>query len=435
MTKIDVVGGGIAGLAAAWFLERRGFGVEVHEASDRLGGKVATGSVEGRAVELGPDAFLARVHEGVELCRALGLGGELVAPATSQAHLLQGGQLRPLPEGLVLGVPSDVLAVARAGVLSPLGLVRAAAEPFLPGHPLRHDASVGDVVRARFGAEVFERLVDPLVSGINAGRADELSIDATTPQLSALARRDRSLLLGARRSRRTVPAGGPVFLTVKSGLSRLIDALAADLQGKVRCNAPVSSLRDLDGDGVVVATPAVAAAALLGGDAEHELGAIPYASVTLTVLTYPEARVRRHLDGSGFLVPRREGRLMTACSWGSSKWPHWGGRDRVILRVSAGRSDDTRAMSFDDDELAERLHAELAEVLGISGGPDEVVVSRWPDSFPQYRVGHLDRVARIEAALPPNVAVAGAAYRGVGIPACIASGRAAAERLARALTP
>lgn len=432
--NIDVVGGGIAGLASAWFLERRGFEVTLYESADRLGGKVRTGEVEGKPVELGPDAFLARVHDGVEMCRALGLGDELVAPATGQAHLLQDGQLRPLPEGLVLGVPSDVFAVARAGVLSTLGLMRAAAEPFLPGRPLREDRSVGDVVRARFGPEVFERLVDPLVSGINAGRADELSIDATTPQLSALARRDRSLLLGARSSRRNAPAGGPVFLTVRSGLSRLIGALTADLQATVHLGTTVSSLDDLDGDGVVLAVPAPAAAGLLGGPAGDELAAIAYASVTLSVLTYPETAVRRHLDGSGFLVPRREGRLMTACSWGSSKWPHWAEPGRVVLRVSAGRSDDERALALDDEELIGRLHADVAEVLGIKGDPDSAVVTRWPQSFPQYAVGHLDRVARIEAALPDRVAVAGAAYRGVGLPACIASGRAAADRLASTLT-
>jgi oxygen-dependent protoporphyrinogen oxidase len=320
-------------------------------------------------------------------------------------------------------------------VLSNLGLLRAAAEPFLPGRPLQRDASVGTVVRNRFGAEVFEKLVDPLVSGINAGRADELSIDATTPQLSALARRDRSLLIAARRSRQTVPAGGPVFLTVRSGLQRLVDAIATDLQGPVHLGAPVASLSDLDGDGAVVATPAFAAADLLGGTVADELRAISYASVTLTVLTYPLAAVRRHLDGSGFLVPRSEGRLMTACSWGSSKWVHWAAPDRVVLRVSAGRSDDERAFDLDDDELGARLHAEVAEVLNIDGEPDQTVVTRWPRSFPQYAVGHLDRVARIEAALPAHVALAGAAYRGVGIPACIASGRAAAERLASTLQP
>ena len=435
MTKVHVVGGGIAGLSAAWFLERRGFEVEVHEASGRLGGKIATGDIEGRPVELGPDAFLARTHDAVELCRALGLGGELVAPATGSAHLLVAGRLRPLPEGLVLGVPSDVLAVARSGVISNLGLLRAAAEPFLPGWPLRRDASVGAVVRNRFGPEVFEKLVDPLVSGINAGKADDLSIDATTPQLSNLARRDRSLLVAARRARRTAPAGGPVFLTVRSGLGRVVEALASEIEGPIHLDAPVTSLGDLDGEGVVVATPAFAAAPLLDGDAAQELAAIAYASVALTVLTYPVAAVRRHLDGSGFLVPRAEGRLLTACSWGSSKWPHWAGPDRVVLRVSAGRSDDERALELDDDTLAARLHREVADVLNITGEPDEVVVTRWPRSFPQYAVGHLDRVARIEAALPDNVALAGAALRGVGIPACIASGRAAADRLASTLSP
>jgi oxygen-dependent protoporphyrinogen oxidase len=428
--RVAVVGGGIAGLAAAWFLERRGIEVVLHEANDRLGGKILTGAVDGRAVELGPDAFLARVHDGVELARALGLGDELIAPATGRAHLLLGGRLRPLPEGLVLGVPSNVPAVAQSGVLSALGLLRAAAEPLLPGHALDRDRSVGAVVRGRFGHEVFERLVDPLVSGINAGKADDLSIDATTPQLSALARGHRSLMVGARSSRRTAPAGGPVFLTVRSGLSRLVQALAGELRATIELGSTLTSLDTLDADGVVVATPAHAAAGLLGGEAGRQLAAIEHASVALAVFAYPASAVRLHLDGSGFLVPRAEGRLMTACSWGSSKWPHWSTADRVVLRVSAGRSDDGRAFTMDDDALAGALHAEVAEVLGISGEPDEVVVTRWPDSFPQYAVGHLDRIAAIEAALPPHVALAGAALRGVGLPACIASGRLASERLA-----
>ena len=428
--KVAVVGGGIAGLAAAWFLHRDGVEVTVYEADDRLGGKVQTGSLDGRPVELAADAFLARVPDAAELCRELGLGDELVSPATGQAYLWLGARLRPLPEGLALGVPTDLAAVARSGVLSVGGLGRAALEPLLPATSVAADRSVGSLVRARFGDEVFERLVDPLISGINAGRADDLSLDAVTPQLAAAARSSRSLLLGLRRAR-SGDSAGPVFLTVQSGLGRLVDRLVGVLPD-VRTSSPVASLADLDADRVVLAVPAFAAADLLSAvapDAAALLADIEYASVVLTLLSYPADAIGRSLDGSGFLVPRGEGRLMTACSWGSSKWPHWAKPGEVLFRVSAGRAGDDRALQLSDEVLVARLHAELSEAVGLQGEPLSSVVARWPRSFPQYAVGHLDRVARIEAALPPHIAVAGAALRGVGIPACIASGRAAAARV------
>jgi oxygen-dependent protoporphyrinogen oxidase len=428
-----VVGGGITGLAAAFFLEEAGHYVTLYEADRTLGGKIHTVDLHGRPLELGPDAFLARVPEAVDLCRAVGLGDDLLAPATGVAHVWQRGRLRRLPEGLVLGIPSDVLAVARSGVLSPAGLLRAALEPLLPGRPLDHDATVAEVVAGRFGPEVLERLVDPLVSGINAGDTRRLSVDATTPQLAALARGHRSLVLGARNVAAARRPGDPIFLTVPDGLRRLVRALRDRLvHADVRTEAPVTSLTDLAAEAVVLAVPAFAAAELLSERAPaaaEGLGSIEYASVVLTVLAYPAGAVGRSLDGSGFLVPRREGRLMTACSWASAKWPHWAREGEVLLRVSAGRAGDSRALDLDDDTLVERLHAEVAEAMAITAPPLWSQVARWPRSFPQYPVGHLQHVDAIEAALPPDIQVAGAAYRGVGIPACIASARRAIDRL------
>lgn len=430
MTRVAVVGGGIAGLAAAWYLHREGVDVTVYEADDRLGGKVSTVDFGGRRVETGPDAFLARRPEATEFCRELGLGDDLVSPANAKAYLWLRRRLRPLPTGLALGVPTDLPAVVRSGVLSARGVARAAIEPLLPSRSCDGDQSIGELVRSGFGDEVFDRLVDPLVSGINAGRADDLSAEAVTPQLAAAARSSRSLLLGLRAAR-PADSDAPVFLTVRSGLGSLVDRVAAELPD-VRTSCPVRSLDELDADAVIIATPAFSAAELLrdiAPAAAEELHAIEYASVVLTLLSHPADGVSRSLDGSGFLVPRPEGRLITACSWASSKWPHWGQEGEVLFRVSAGRAGDDRAIRMADDELVARLHAELSEAVGLRAPPTASVVARWPRSFPQYAVGHLDRVARIEAALPPHIAVAGAAYRGVGIPACIASGRAAASRV------
>lgn len=424
--RLTVVGGGIAGLAAAWEAVQRGAEVTLLEAGPRLGGKIETGSVDGVAVEHGPDAFLARVPWAVDLCRELDL--DLVAPAVGRALVWSGGRLRPIPEGMLLGVPTGVMGVARSGLLSPWGMARASLDFVLPRTPLDGDVSVGELVSRRLGRQVLDRLVDPLIGGINAGRADQLSATAVAPQVLAAAKAHRSLVVGARHTR-TV-SDGPVFLTVPAGLSALVDSLVRQLRAAgadIRTHAPVTSLADIDGP-VVLAVPAPAAAALVGGEAGGLLAGIDHASVALATLAYPADAVPT-FDASGFLVPRREGRLMTACSFGTVKWPHWAPPGQVVLRASAGRVGDDRALRLTDDQLTRRLHAEVRDLAGVRGEPTSASVHRWVDGFPQYRVGHLDRVARIEQALPAHIAVAGAAYRGLGIPACIKQGRDAAARL------
>jgi oxygen-dependent protoporphyrinogen oxidase len=440
--RVAVVGGGIAGLAAAWQLAttKQGAQVTVFE-PDRLGGKILTAGFAGRAVDTGPDAFIARVPDAVELCRELGLESELVAPAATRALLWTRGRLRPLPEGLVVGVPAKLGGLLTAGILSPLGVARAALDVGLPATRWPEDMAVADVVRARFGRQVAERLVDPLLGGIHAGSTEDLSVEATAPQLARAARTSRSLLLGLRRAG-SPAAGGPMFLAPARGMGRLVDAMVAALaeRGVAFAREMVADITGEKGgrlrvepagvfDAVIVATPAAAAAKLLAAAcpaAAGQLAGIRSASVVLVTFAY-NAVVP---DGaSGFLVPRHEGRLMTACSFGSSKWPQWANPGQVVLRVSAGRAGDDRPFQLDDETVVERLQAELAQALGWPAGPTAWRVSRWPEAFPQYEVGHLALVARVEAELRrslPAVALAGAGYRGSGIPACIASGRRAA---------
>ena len=457
---VVVVGGGIAGLAAAHDLvDRPGVAVTVLDAAPHVGGKLRTAPFAGVPVDLAADAFLARRPEAVQLCRELGIDGELVPPATGAASLWVGGRLRPLPEGTLLGVPTDLRALARSGVLSPLGLARAAVEPLLPGRPLGpDDAPVADVVRRRFGREVTERLVDPLVGGINAGDTRQLSIDAVAPGIGAAARRGRSLLRGARATRDAATAAteAPVFLGFPTGMGRLVEALVDRLEAAgatVRTNARVEAVDrkagggyrvatdrgPLDADAVVVAVPAPAAARLvtpLAPGVGEALAAVEHASVAIVALAWPAAAVPGPLVGSGFLVPRAERRLLTACSWASSKWAHLGGTGSVLLRASAGRAGDGRAEAMDDEDLVERLSVELRAAIGVDGPPSEARVTRWPAGFPQYRPGHLPRMAAARAALAdaaPGVAVAGAALGAVGIPACIGTGRAAAEQVTTGL--
>lgn len=466
MTHVAVVGGGVTGLAAAWFLTqgRNPPSVTLLESGDRLGGKIRTSSVAGRAVDEGADAFLARGAAAVELCRELGLGDRLTRPATDRAFVWTRGALRPLPPGLVLGVPTALLALARSGILPPAGVARAALDLVLPKRPWPGDQAVGDVVTARFGRELHERLVEPVLGGINAARTDRLSIETAAPLLAAAARRHRSLLLGLRAERRAgggaapAPAGGPVFFRVLGGMAALVERLVDALRERTVTFLLATTAVGLEprgtggylvhaddgttveADAVLLTVPTFAAAPLVAGvspGAARLLASIGYASVALVTLAYPREAPRRPLDGSGFLVPRVDGRLLTACSWMSSKWAELADPDVVILRASVGRWGDERALELDERELVEGARAELDEAVGLRAAPVEARVTRWPRAFPQYEPGHLERVATVETTLArdaPGLALAGAGYRGVGIPACIEGAATAARQLAGWLT-
>jgi protoporphyrinogen/coproporphyrinogen III oxidase len=436
VTSVAVIGGGITGLAAAYELVRSSPGTEVSllEAGDRLGGKLLTTLFAGRPVDAGADAFLARHPSGVELCRELGLTDRLVAPAVQSAKVLVDGDLIDLPAETLLGVPTDL----DAGVGG-------------DGRPLatEADATVGAVIRERLGDEVLDRFVGPLIGGINAGDPDRLSIRATAPQLAEAAAYP-NIVEGARAVRAATAGGdgGPVFLAPRDGMGALVDALANTVVAggvDVRFGEPAVGLTPAGAgwavttptgtvvaNEVLITVPTYAAADLLtdvAADAARDLSAIEYASVVIVTLAFPRSAVPRPLDASGFLVARSEGLLMTACSWASSKWAHLGGTDDpIVLRVSAGRYGDERALDLDDADLVARLVGELAATMSVAGDPSEVRVTRWPRSFPQYAVGHLERVARIEAALPPGLVIAGAGMRGLGVPACILQGRQAAAR-------
>jgi oxygen-dependent protoporphyrinogen oxidase len=441
--RYAVVGGGITGLAAAWELARRAPGDEivVHEPGV-LGGKLRTTAFAGRLVDEGADAFLARVPEGRQLCDELGLGGELVSPATPVAYVAAGDRLHRLPSGLVLGVPTDAGALRGSPLLGGEAADRVAAEPALPGEPLAEhdDPSVGALIRRRFGDDVLEHLVDPLLGGINAGDSDRLSVRAAAPQLAAAAARSASIVEGLRAAPPVDDPTAPVFWALPGGMAALVDALVEALaEAGVRFTSEaVADARDLGADGVVVATPSAATAAIVRRAGAAHAGALldglGHSSPVLTTLSFRRADVAHPLDASGFLVPRSEGRLLTACSFATTKWAHLGAADpaTVVLRASAGRYGDERAADLDDDALLQTLLAELDHLLGLAGDPVGVRISRWTDGFPQYEPGHLDRVDALEADVAehlPGVTLAGAAYRGIGIPACIRQGRQASGRL------
>jgi len=453
MSRVVVVGGGITGMAAAYDLGRHDdVEVVVIEATDRVGGKIETLPFAGLPLETGPDTFLARVPWAVDLCRELGLFDELVSPAETSAYLWVRGALRRLPAAHVLGVPTDFDQLAASGLVSDEGLAVARRDldhpPDAPSDLPDGDLSVGELIRARLGDEVLEHLVGPLIGGINAGDADRLSLEASAPQIAAGARRNASLVRGLQAIRAEAPPDpdAPVFYTLPDGLQRLVDRLAAAANADVRLGTEVTGLTRAAGGGYTVATsagPVAADAVVLTGsawrsarlteaiapDAAATLADVDYSSVALVTLAVAPDAITRPLDASGFLVPRTEGCLITACTWNSSKWAHLASPGQVMLRASAGRYGDERIADLSDDALVDAVRADLATTMGLDGIPLAVRVKRWADSFPQYLPGHLERVTQVEqalAAVAPGVLVVGAAQRGVGIPACIRQGREAA---------
>jgi oxygen-dependent protoporphyrinogen oxidase len=489
---VAVVGGGIAGLAAAWALRREPGNrvrVTVLEAASAVGGKLRVTDVGGVPVDDGAESMLARRPEGVGLARALGLADDLVHPSTTQPALWSRGALRPLPTGTLLGVPGDLRALAASGVLTLPELARVPLDDWRSGAPLREDVAIGEYVGSRVGRAVVDRLVEPLLGGVYAGCADAISLEMALPPLYRAARHRASLLAAVREVHSVAaPRGTPVFASVRGGLGRLPGVLAAALAAspasgrpavEVRTATTVRALRRtpsgwrltigptrspeaLDVDAVVLAVPARAAARLLAHDvpgAAAVVATVEYASVGLVTLVLPGTGTGPTVlaQRSGFLVPPVEGRVSKAATFTTTKWawaaeaaqaaygphkPHGppgapqarsasSSGTAVVVRLSVGRHGEERDLQRDDVELVDLARAELTAATGVAGVPLASRVTRWGGALPQYRPGHRALVQRVRAAVArqPGLAVCGAAYDGVGVPACIASGEDAAARL------
>lgn len=450
---VVVVGAGIAGLAAAHRLLERGARVTVLEASDRVGGKLLPGEIAGVRVDLGAESMLARRPEAVALAREAGLADRLQPPATATASIWTRGALRPMPKGHVMGVPGT--AAALVGVLSEEGLARVARDADLPRTEVGDDVAVGAYVAARVGREVVDRLVEPLLGGVYAGDAYRISMRSAVPQLFEAARTHTSLTGAVREIQEKAAAArqtGPVFMGIEGGVGSLPLAVAASVEargGEIHTRAPVTGLRRepeggwrvtagervLRADAVIVAVPAPAAAALLAAEspgAAAELRTVEYASMALVTLAYRRAGTALP-DGSGFLVPPVDGHTIKASTFASQKWGWIADEDpdTLVLRTSVGRHGETEILDRDDAGLVAVSRHDLREATGLDATPLETRVTRWTDGLPQYPVGHHARVARIRAHVAglPGLAVCGAPYDGVGIPACIASAYAAVDQI------
>ncbi|MFH9013453.1 protoporphyrinogen oxidase [Streptomyces sp. NPDC017943] len=451
--RVVVVGAGIAGLAAAHRLLQRGARVTVLEASGRVGGKLLPGEVAGARVDLGAESLLARRPEAVELAREVGLTDHLQPPATATAALWTRGALRPMPKGHVMGVPGT--AAALSGVLSEEGLARIGRDAELPRTEVGDDVAVGAYVAARLGREVVDRLVEPLLGGVYAGDAYRISLRSAVPQLFQVARTHTSLTEGVREIQQRAAAArqtGPVFTGLRGGVGTLPLAVAESVRargGEILTGTPATRLRRTTegdwevasgertwrADAVIVAVPAPAAARLLRAEspaAAAELDAVEYASMALVTLAYRREEAALP-EGSGFLVPPVDGRTIKASTFASHKWG-WIAEENpglLLVRTSVGRHGETEILERDDAELVEVSRRDLKEATGLDAAPVATRVTRWDGGLPQYPVGHHARVARIRehVAALPGLAVCGAPYDGVGIPACIASASAAVDQV------
>jgi oxygen-dependent protoporphyrinogen oxidase len=447
---VVIVGGGITGLTAAWRLQAAGITYTLLEASPRLGGKLRTESRDGFVLELGADAILTRKPWALALAKELGLGDRVLGVTKRQTgtYVLHHGKAVPLPRGLSLLVPTQWGPFLRSPLFTPWGKLRAAMDLVIPRRTETADESLADFICRRLGREMLEKVAAPMLAGVFNGEPERQSILATFPQFAAM-EREHGSLIRAMRAKQAEPAArnDPPFFSFPNGTQELVDALATRLTGDVRTNAAVQSVgrnaagyriaimsgEPIECDGLILATPASVAASLLSTiapEAAATLHGFRHSGIGTAYLAYKREDVPHALDGYGVVIPRNENRRIDGMMWSSSKWTDRAPQTHALLRVFFGGPNTRDTLSLSDDAIRTMAHEELAGTLGITAAPTFTRVHRWSDSYPQYDLGHLDRLATAEGALPPAIMIAGCAYRGVGIPDCVKQGSDAATRLA-----
>lgn len=453
--KIVIIGGGITGLSTAFYLQKEiqtnnlPWTVTLLESKEQLGGKIKTMVCDGYVMEQGPDSFLERKQSAAQLVRDLGLESDLVRNETGQAYILRRGRLLPIPEGAVMGIPTEVRPFATTSLISPIGKMRAAADLILPRSKMleEEDQSVGMFFRQRLGDEVVENIIEPLLSGIYAGNIDQMSLMSTFPQFAKMGKEHRSLILGMKSSRpKKQPNKKPlgIFLTLKSGLSSLVNALETQLAGiTIRKGTTVENIERHEGgyrlslpngetlqaDAVVITTPHASTRKILGSPNFLQPLHDRPTSVATVILGYPQEAVTLDKEGTGFLVPRGEkGYTITACTWTNKKWPHTAPLGKTLLRCYVGRAGDEAIVDRSDSEIVEAAIQDIKKNSTITGDPDFTYVTRWRRSMSQFVPGHITWYTRVKKQMNeqyPGMYLAGSSYAGSGIPDCIDQGKKA----------
>lgn len=460
MKKILVVGGGITGLTAAYYVQQEikranlPFQLKLVEASDRLGGKIATVHQDGFTIERGPDSFLSRKIAAVKLIEELGLEKELVRNATGQAHILVGKKLHKIPPGSFMGVPTEARPFLFSNLFSVKGKLRAGFDYILPKGKAVEDQSLGFFFRRRFGDELVENLIEPLLSGIYSGDIDEMSLMATFPNFYELEQKHGSLIKGLKKTMPTPPkraklkkASPGIFMALEGGFESLVDALQEELKDFISLEKSVDHIEKKENfyhvllsdgtvckaDAIIIATPHRFLGRMLSQYEVFKIvREIPNTSVANVALAFDKKGIKKDLDGTGFVVSRNSNFRITACTWTHRKWPHTTPDGKVLLRSYVGGPHDIEAVQLSDDELVEVVMNDLRNVMKINGDPEFTVVSRFENAMPQYTVGHQERVTTIKKFTTenlPGVQIAGSSFDGVGVPDCIEQGEKAAQEV------
>ncbi|KQL48791.1 protoporphyrinogen oxidase [Brevibacillus choshinensis] len=460
---ITIVGGGITGLTAAFYLQKemeaKGLPIrfELLEEKDRLGGKIKTWRHEGFVIEQGPDSFLERKTSAAQLAKDLGLEQELVRNSTGQAYIWHHDRLMPIPEGAVMGVPTKLMPFVTSELISWPGKIRAAADLFLPASKENGDISVGDFFRRRLGDEVIENLIQPLLSGVYSGDIDNLSLLASFPQFAQMEKQHRSLILAMKHSRPQSKVQGKskgIFLTLKNGLETLVEGVESQLPANVfRKNTGVQELikresggytlvtkdgERIETDAVLFTVPHAVAEPLLRP--YTSVPSLPEAKphmVATISMAFPETAVDLRLEGTGFIVPRNSGAKITACTWAHRKWPHTTPAGKALVRCFVGKAKEQSFMQLTDEEIVEVAMRDLHKTMTLRQEPDFYRVTRLQNAIP-YVVGHQawaqDVSEKVGTSLP-GVILAGASYGGVGVPDCIEQGKKAVSQLIEMVQP
>jgi oxygen-dependent protoporphyrinogen oxidase len=466
MTHVTIIGGGIAGLSAAFYLQKqsreagKSIDYTLIEQQPRFGGKIITETVNDFVIEGGPDSFITIKPWGTQLCKDLGLSDEIIPTNDEQRNIfiLRKGKLTPFPGGYRLTVPTEFVPFVLSPLISPLGKLRMGLDLFIPRRTETSDESLGSFIRRRLGKETLDRIAGPIMAGIYVADPDKLSMQSTFPQFIEMERQNGSLIKAMQKAKKRTPPPNSnnsppsaMFTSLQSGMNELVNALVNQLNGDLHPNCRVSNLRylspgfeitlddsskSLKTDAVVLAIPAYVAAGLLEQTApelSQLLRQIRYVSTATISLGYRRADLNGQHDfnGFGFVIPKSENRQILACTWSSTKFNHRAPGDHVLLRAFVGGDSQEHLVNLPDDDLLDLVRSEIAATMNVTATPVAQKIFRWKNGNPQYDVGHLDRVAKMEAlaATIPGLYLTGSAFRGIGIPDCVKSARTTVEQI------